>query len=84
MKKSEMIQILADQFLMRGMASKNGSFVAAEEMLELIEKVGMLPPPLMSGGEEPNQAYFNNEWELEEKGLFEINNTEYEKWKESK
>src|ERR1700676_3432010 len=60
MKRSEMIKRLREAF------SKYENYeIIAERALSCVEEFGMLPSPIICGGEEPNQVYFLNEWEPE-------------------
>ena len=66
MKKSEMIYFISDWLLTAApetyqFQSSYGRRIDAEDLLELLEEAGMLPPPRMDGG---GQTIFN--WESED------------------
>jgi hypothetical protein len=64
MKRSEMIEILANEFVNRGMTSDKMSILAASEILDRLEKAGMLPPAKYK--DSGNNVCHLCKWELEE------------------
>jgi hypothetical protein len=76
MKRSEIINILSEQFIKREMANESGSKLAAHEILDIIETKGMLPPKIykdvndfaLNYSDNPGELielWAKNEWEKE-------------------
>lgn len=65
MKRSEMINILAKEFINRGMCGEKLSTLASNEILDVIEKAGMMPP-IEPGRTEYDLDLGIPEWEKED------------------
>lgn len=59
MKRSEMVNLLTDQFIQRDMASDLGAKVAANEILTILEQYGILPPFVDKSA---NEYYEDGNW----------------------
>lgn len=65
MKRSEVINVLAKQFIDRGMVGELMAPIAAREILDILELLGMCPPEhLFTSGEKAD--HYLQEWESEQ------------------
>lgn len=60
MKRKVVVDILALQFISRDMCNEEMAFKAADQILQMLEDIGMLPPC--------DRELSNNRWEPEESG----------------
>ncbi len=70
MKRSEIINLLAVQFVERGMVGEPHAVIIADQILSLLELKGMQPPTIITLPDEFNRVesrygFSVNEWEEE-------------------